>query len=70
MNHHFRFSNAETGKYVFLLITVYTAPKLNADILCNSSGILVPLKILADGFFLGSCYWSADLTRRSRSIVL
>lgn len=71
VNDRFSFSNVEKGEYVFLLITVYTAQKLNADILCNSNGILVPLKILANHvFFLNSLFWSTDLTKKSRYIIL
>lgn len=62
LNDHFSFSNIEKAECVFLLITIYTVQKLNADVLCNSNGILVLLKILANhAYLLNSFFWSVDL---------
>jgi len=51
LNDHFSFP-IEKADCFSLLVTVYTVQKVNADVLCNSNGILLLLKILADHAYL------------------
>lgn len=52
LNGDFSFSNTEKAECVFLLITVYTVQKLNADVFYNYSDILLLLKIWTDHAYL------------------
>lgn len=53
----------------FLLITVYAVQMLNADVLCNSNGILLLLKVLANhAYLLNSFFWSVDLQVLTKNV--
>lgn len=69
LNDHFSFSNTEKDYCFFLLITVYAVQMLNADVLCNSNGVLLLLKVLANhACLLNSFFWSVDLQVLTKNV--